>query len=564
MQDASRQSSSSPVHPLADDALVRATFDSAPDGIVVVGIDGRILAFNARFLALWNFPADMLARRDAVEMRQHTANQLQDPQAYLRSLRMLAGTDRSQVFDSVALVDGRVFERHVSPVQVPGRPAALVVRWRDITARHQAEQALARSRARLSAIFEHALNAILLASDEGRYLDANPAACAMLGYPHAQLVGMRVVDVVVPDTLDVVANWAGFLESGSSRGRIRLRRSDGVQLDAQYNAVAHMLPGVHLSILSDLSDEVRAQRRQQELTALLELAMMDADTAFWDVDLQALRVSSLNTHWHTMLGYAPGEVPDTLQAWDALVHPDDAAERSRAWFDHVQGRSSTYQAEFRMRHQQGHWVWMQARGRAVARDAQGMATRVVGLRTDISARKLVEQRLERLAHTDALTSVVNRRRFTELAADELSRASRHGQPLALLMMDLDHFKAVNDRFGHAGGDEVLRAFVDIAHGVMRQGDVLARVGGEEFAALLPQTTLEGALALAQRLRQAVHDHPTLLDGVAVPCTVSIGVAGLAEGEAEQASIDALMVAADRALYACKAQGRDRVLVAGPR
>ncbi len=549
------------VDPLADDLAVRTTFESAPDGILVLGRDDRILAFNARYLALWNFPPEVLARRDPVEWRHHTAGQLVQAQAFLDGMPQLLQTDSSGIFDTLALVDGRVFERHVSPLQVRGGMPAVVVRWRDITERSRAEQALARSQARLTAIFQHALNAILLASDDGRYLDANPAACRLLGTTHDQLVGRQVSTVVVPDRVDTAAAWAAFLAAGSASGRVRLRRNDGSVVDAQYNAVANVLPGVHLSVLSDVTEELRHQQRQQELTALMDLAMMDSDLVFWDADLRTGRMSSVNGHWHAMLGYTRDEVPDTIDAWDALVHPDDATARLLAWEAHLLGNTSTFETEFRIRHKQGHWVWMQARGRVVEHAPDGAPLRVSGLRMNITRRKQTEARLEGLAHTDALTGVLSRRRFTDLAADELSRALRHGTPVALLMIDLDHFKSVNDQLGHAGGDTVLRSFAATAEGVMRQGDVFGRVGGEEFAALLPQTTLEGALVLAQRLRQRITEQPAQVGGVQLPFTVSIGVSGWAGPDSGDADFDRLMVAADRALYAAKAQGRDRVVAA---
>ena len=551
--------------PLADQAVVRASFESAPDGVLVLARDGRILAYNWRYRTLWHFPSDMLARRDAQEWRLHTASQLQDPQAYLLGMDALLGTAHSGVFDTLALLDGRVFERHVSPMALSGRPPALVIRWRDITERLRAEEALARSQARLTAIFQHALNAILLASDEGCCIDANPAACSLLGYTHDQLVGRRVDELVLTDGPDTPLAWAPFRHTGSASGRVRLRRQDGSVVDALYNAVAHVLPGVHLSVLSDVTVELRYQQRQQELSALMDLAMMDADLVFWDADLRSGRMSSVNGHWHAMLGYSRDDVADTLAAWDALVHPDDATGRLLAWEAHLLGSTSTFEAEFRVRHQAGHWVWTQARGRVVERAPDGEPLRIAGLRMNISRRKETEARLEGLAHTDALTGVLNRRRFTDLAADELSRALRHGTPVALLMIDLDHFKAVNDRLGHAGGDAVLRSFAATAEGVMRQGDVFGRVGGEEFAALLPQTTLDGAVVLAERLRQRILAQPATAAGVQLPFTVSIGVsawAGSGAGGGE-ADIDRLMVAADRALYAAKAQGRDCVVADAP-
>ena len=548
--------------PQADAAMVRASFESAPDGVLVLSRDGRILAYNQAYRRLLNFSDAMLARRDAMEWRRHTAGMLQDPQAYLDGMEALLATDQSRVFDTLALRDGRVFERQVSPLEVPGAAPAVVVRWRDITERYRAEQALAQSQARLTAIFQHALNAILLAGDDGRYIDVNPAACTLLGYSHDELVGRQVAELVVPERTDTPTTWAKFRQSGSARGRVRLRRQDGSEVEALYNAVANVLPGVHLSVLSDVTEELRYQQRQQELTALMDLAMMDADLVFWDADLRSGRMSSVNGHWHAMLGYTRDEVPDTLDAWDALVHPDDATARILAWEAHLLGSTSTFEAEFRIRHKQGHWVWMQARGRVVERAMDGEPLRVAGLRMNITGRKETEVRLEGLAHTDALTGVLNRRRFTDLASDELSRALRHGTPVALLMMDLDHFKSVNDRLGHAGGDAVLRSFAATAEGVMRQGDVFGRVGGEEFAALLPQTTLEGAVVLAQRLRQRIQARPAQVAGAVLPFTVSIGVAAWAGPGHGEPDIDRLMVAADRALYAAKAQGRDRVVADG--
>lgn len=416
-------------------SLIRASFDNTPDGVVIVTRSGQLMACNAAFERLWNFPPAMLARGDATEMRQHTAGMVADPAAYLASLAMLATTDAPQFFDEVPLADGRVFERHVAPTPVPGGDDALVVRWRDVTARHRA---------------------------------------------------------------------------------------------------------------------------QQELAALMDLAMMDADLVFWDADLHAGRMTSVNSHWHTMLGYQRDEVPDALDAWDALIHPDDAAARILAWEAHLLGNTSVFECEFRIRHKQGHWVWMQVRGRIVERAGDGEPLRVAGLRQNITRRKETEARLEGLAHTDALTGVNNRRRFTDLAADELARTQRHGQPVALLMIDLDHFKSVNDRLGHAGGDAVLRSFAASAEGVMRQGDIFGRIGGEEFAALLPQTTLDGAEVLAERLRQRIVQTPAVVGETTQQFTVSIGVSAWLPGDADAADIDRLMVAADRALYAAKAQGRDRV------
>jgi diguanylate cyclase (GGDEF)-like protein len=164
--------------------------------------------------------------------------------------------------------------------------------------------------------------------------------------------------------------------------------------------------------------------------------------------------------------------------------------------------------------------------------------------------------LRRLARTDPLTGTLNRLALEEAAGRLFGRAGVPG--LAVLMLDADHFKAINDRYGHAGGDRVLAA---LAHGIgtrLRPGDVLGRVGGEEFLVLLPHTDLATATALAEELRAHVASQPLRLDGLAQAITVSIGVAvrDAADGDA-----DALIRRADRALYEAKRTGRNRV--AGP-
>jgi diguanylate cyclase (GGDEF)-like protein len=168
---------------------------------------------------------------------------------------------------------------------------------------------------------------------------------------------------------------------------------------------------------------------------------------------------------------------------------------------------------------------------------------------------------EVMAMTDPLTGLFNRRHFLDLAARESARVSRARQPLAVLMLDIDHFKTVNDTFGHATGDQVLTHVARICLGCTRQCDTLARLGGEEFAVLLPDTSMETALTIAERARAAVADDMTLRgpDGAPMRTTLSIGVATLAQGDD---GIAAALDRADKAMYLAKSSGRNRVCAYG--
>jgi diguanylate cyclase (GGDEF)-like protein len=174
-------------------------------------------------------------------------------------------------------------------------------------------------------------------------------------------------------------------------------------------------------------------------------------------------------------------------------------------------------------------------------------------RQDVRAWSL-EEALREQALTDALTGLLNRRAFLESAGGELVRAARHHYPVSLLMVDIDRFKRINDTWGHPTGDAVIRALARVCADTVRKSDPCARMGGEEFALLLPHSELQGALELAERLREAVGRVEVPDARGAVRCTVSIGVAQWQPGE----GLDALLQHADEALYASKRAGRDRV------
>jgi diguanylate cyclase (GGDEF)-like protein len=166
------------------------------------------------------------------------------------------------------------------------------------------------------------------------------------------------------------------------------------------------------------------------------------------------------------------------------------------------------------------------------------------------------EEMERLATIDGMTGIFNRRHFLVLAEREWNKARRYGRAIAFLMIDIDNFKAINDTFGHEVGDRMIKHLADLARGCKRNSDVLARIGGEEFALLLPETTLAKAKIVAERLRQRVIQNP--LPDVPAPfnASVSIGVAGADEG---MSGISDLMRVADHALYEAKRTGRNRVV-----
>ncbi len=205
----------------------------------------------------------------------------------------------------------------------------------------------------------------------------------------------------------------------------------------------------------------------------------------------------------------------------------------------------------------GHTYWLDL-NIVPLRNDDGQITHFAAIQRDITAWKNLEQELTRLATTDALTGLRNRRSFFDVAAAEIARARRYGEPLSVITIDFDRFKLINDKYGHAAGDATLVRFAEFCRRHVREADLLARIGGEEFAILLPTTPADQAAQLAERIRHAVHEVTILADGHSFTFTVSMGVAAYRNHDE---GLEALLRRADEALYRAKETGRDRVCVA---
>jgi len=195
--------------------------------------------------------------------------------------------------------------------------------------------------------------------------------------------------------------------------------------------------------------------------------------------------------------------------------------------------------------------------RSVKKIHKNLETANVALKEQIEERKALELSLKRLATTDPLTGAHNRRHFLNLGEEEIKRSKRYKHPTSVIMMDLDHFKSVNDTYGHGAGDQSLTALVEFSKSSLRDSDIFGRLGGEEFGIVLPETDLETAIEVANRQRIGVQNLKVNTDKGVVNFTISIGVTTMTD---EDASIETLLQRADDALYKAKGNGRNRVEV----
>lgn len=442
-------------------------------------------------------------------------------------------------------------------------PAAEGVRYFDmVISGKDTESRLRESEARFRSAFDHAAIGMALVGLDGRFLEVNASLCALLGYPMAELTRLTFQQITHPADLDADLALAQRLQEGEiafyhleKRFFHRAGHVIWTLLSGSIVRDGEDVPLYFITQLQDITTQKLAQRalveseRRYRLLAEHVTDMISRHTP----DGTFLYVSPA---CQTLLGYEP----ETLlgrPVYD-FFHPEDlpAIQHSHRV---VLARPIIFTVSYRIRHRNGLYVWFETTSRAVRTVQSGEGQEIIAVSRDITARKEVEQalreanvRLRRLATLDGLTNLSNHRTMQERLKEELSLAQRTGDPLSLLMLDIDYFKSYNDTFGHPEGDKVLYAVARLLEATARLSDHVARYGGEEFAVIMPQTERAGALVLAERFRQAIAEAYWPLRSI----TVSVGVATYG---GKVASGSTLINAADRALYHAKATGRNRVV-----
>ena len=332
-------------------------------------------------------------------------------------------------------------------------------------------------------------------------------------------------------------------------GEGRLEHRSQVRTGSEIGLLAHTLN----RMAAALQERTAAARRGEER---LTLALEGSDQSLFDWDIPGNRIY-YSGRASTLRGGSDQAMEGTPEAMRAFVHPDDLAGLLENMKDALAGTTSIYEAAFRVRHNDGRWLWLRSRGRVVERDATGRALRMVGTDLDITQQKAAEDQLRRRAEFDALTGLPNRALFNDRLSGAIERARRSGKTMALLFLDIDHLKGVNDSQGHGAGDELLRIAAKRLLAAVRSVDTVARLAGDEFTVILEGLAAPAdAEAVAMKLVEAMRP-PMRLGGSLVHVSTSVGLALLEPGDSDPAS---LLRRADEALYEAKRAGRDRYAI----
>jgi len=294
-------------------------------------------------------------------------------------------------------------------------------------------------------------------------------------------------------------------------------------------------------------------RRLAQSEERLALSLDGSRLALWDLNARTGRVW-LDPHWARMLQSGSSETQTTSQQLMSLVHPDDVAPLTQHLAEVLQGHATHYDIEHRVKKSSGEWLWIQSRGKVVERDAKGRAVRLAGSNADIDLRKQLELRLAHQAGHDPLTSLPNRNLFQDRMTRAIARSRRHRALMAVMYLDIDKFKGINDTHGHDAGDALIRGFARRLVECIRNTDTAARLGGDEFAVILEELEdAEAGCRVAEKIVAAMSE-AFVLGERTLSVSTSVGMS-FYRGKSEIAS-EAIVKQADRALYEAKAAGRN--------
>lgn len=536
--------------PHEDNGPYRAFFEDSTDAMYIGNVDGTVGDVNQAWLDLFG-----LSRKDLHSF--NIANQYVDPDDRKRFLEVMSKEGRAHDEIRFRRSDGDIFEcerSSIAHVDEAGNLVAFHGIMRDITARKQSERALRESEQRFRALFENTMDAVGLVSPGGQLLEANPAYLELFGYTQEDIGTLNVEDQYVDEgERTSFLEWMATHDSAVD-DEVQFRKRDGTIMDCLRNVFVRRDESGNVvgeqSVIRDVTKHKRAEEEVRESEQRFRSLFEQSMDAIYVVDYDGSNMKA-NRAWLDLFGYTTDEL-GALNIVDIYANPEERKPLLRKI-----ARTGVVADEVKFKKKDG-TVFDCARTVAARRDKKGNIIAFQGIMRDVTKEKRAYDELERLARYDTLTGLLNRRSLLERLEEWLRHVHRYGGEFCVIMLDLDHFKRVNDDYGHQVGDRVLAQTAEVLRQGSRQTDIVGRYGGEEFLVVLPHTDCVGAGVVAERIRTRMER--TAMDsgkGYTFEITVSLGIGARLDND----DVDSLVGRADRALYNAKKNGRNRVEVA---
>ncbi|MFC1620054.1 PAS domain S-box protein [Candidatus Neomarinimicrobiota bacterium] len=540
--------------PEISESKYRRLFELSPIGITTLDLKGVITSCNPAVVEEGGYLADELVGKHFSKIAVIRAKDIP------KYVKMFAAIIRGKVPEPFEMTyrrkDGTTgwSEVYVSLLQEEGRKLGVQVLQRDTTKQKQVEDALRESEEKYRSVIERANDGIGIIQDNSVIKFVNTQMARMLGYQVAELIDRRFTDFILAENVQELINRSNKRFAGEpvpSVYELRLLKKSGEEIDVEINAGIIQFEGkpADLAFVRDITERKRAEEALEASERRYRELVEDASDVVYTTDPDGY-FTYVNSPAKKFTGYSEKELIGKL--FTELVSPE--------WRDRVQlfyqqqrenlVRNSTL--EFPIITRSGDEKWIEQKITMLIEGDQ--VTGVQSFVRDITERKQAEDALREMATIDPLTSLYNRRRFSEFLAHEIDRNKRYQTDLSVIMFDIDHFKNINDTYGHEEGDKVLKMFGARMKDIIRESDIIARWGGEEFMVLAVNSDVKNAEIIAEKIRADIESqHFTS----ATKFTVSAGVSQFEPDDDAACLIDR----ADKALYQAKSNGRNQVQVA---